>query len=159
MQWERAFDTGDANDIILDGTEGDISIHATVGRSITLSDHNGAFNSVTPVTVRFVPSPATSDTMWCTNDCLIAVDPQTFDPTNDPTIDPTSDPTENPTNDPTENPTYDPTGEPTTEPTIVTESPSRSPVVDTPIEDNDSGANSKQTLLLFLIVIMTIFFI
>ena len=156
MQWERAFDTGDANDIILDGTESDISIHAAVGLRRTLSDHNGASNSVTPVTVRFVPSPAISDTMWCTNDCLIAVDPQIFDPTTDPTIDPTSDPTENPTNDPT--------GVPTTHPTIVTESPSRAPVVDTPkmgptaspILDNDSGAIAKQTLLLFLILVITL---
>lgn len=135
----------------MDGTEKDISLYAAVGVDTDLGDHNGAFNSVTSRTVRFVPSPSDSDRMWCDRsiaaDCLIAVNPQTNDPSENPTDSPTlsDDPTTMPTNNPIGTPSVAPTaGPPRVGPTAVTQSPTQ----------DDSSANSifKQSLLLFLIV-------
>ena len=118
---------------------------AAVGLSTILGNHNNRFNAVTPVNIPFVPSPQVSDNMWCTNDCLIVVDPQTAVPTMTPTALPTEIPTTVPTNDPTEQITEEPTNDPSEIPTM------------NPTLENESDSNSKELLFTFLVVVITAF--
>merc|ERR1712154_83461 len=142
-----------------DGTETEVSIFAAVGLDTRLGDHNGAANSVTPVTVPFVPSPAITDTYWCDGrDCLIEVAPVTFNPTTDPTFMPTEHPSANPSKHPTAISTRTPTSMTGSPSVMPTDNPTMDPVTAAPTEmptfENDSSSYSMQTLLVFLIVFM-----